>query len=936
MPRNICTIFLTILIFMMYGHAYGQFRTLSPEQRMVLENELSKSGGTLTPEIINSLKKRPEFDGLSSEDIIAGKELFTGKSEPAAERVVEEEKLIIKTSEKTASLFDRYREIGKYQDISTDLKPFGYEFFSKTGRKLLMQRKDIPVSPDYIMGPGDEVKIMLWGRVNARYNLTIDRDGNITVPQIGPLQVNGMRFDEMKDYLTGQANQIIGAKINVTMGSMKSIQVFVLGDIKMPGSYAIGSFSTITGALLTAGGPSNIGSLRNIQLKRNNKTVVTMDFYDFLLKGDKSQDKVLQSGDVVFVHTAGSLVGIAGNVKRPAIYELREDKDLMSLFSMAGGVTPSAYTQQIQVERIMKNERQTVIDINDKDLVNARDFILQDGDLVKVFSIVDKDLNVVYIEGNIKRPGKYEYKPGMKIRDLINDTTDLLLEETYFKYALVKRFTRPGHEPQLITFHLGKLLFDNDEDNNIELRPGDSIYIYSKWLFKDRPSISVEGEVRKAGTFQLINNYRVRDAILEAGGLKKDASLERGEIFRIDEQGRITQLYFNVALAMSEDSQENTLLHDRDRVVIHSMWENRFKQTVSIDGDVKNPGEYTLTRNMKVKDLIFASGNVLESAYLDEVEISSQEIIDGKSANIEHRKVNLGKALAGDPDHNLALKPYDRIFVKQIPEWRKEQFVTLSGEFLFPGKYIFKKGERLSSIIERAGGYTDEAFLRGAVFKRESVRKLQEQGLQEMILRLEKELITEGSIEVSTALSEEAAGAKKVELDQKKLFIESLKKLKATGRMTVKLAHLRLLKGSQYDIELEDSDSLQIPMKSSVINVVGSVMSRGSYIYSEQMNYKDYVSMAGGFANYADEDNTYVLKVDGSARKVKHGLFSWNNSRSRWETSSFGKQINELEPGDTIVVPEKLERIAWIREIKDITQILMQMAVTAGVVLNLF
>ncbi|HPS94742.1 MAG TPA: capsule biosynthesis GfcC family protein, partial [Deltaproteobacteria bacterium] len=214
--------------------------------------------------------------------------------------------------------------------------------------------------------------------------------------------------------------------------------------------------------------------------------------------------------------------------------------------------------------------------------------------------------------------------------------------------------------------------------------------------------------------------------------------------------------------------------------------------------------------------------------------------------------------------------------------------------------------------------------------------ELQQKGIEEMVTRLRRELLAESAGEVSTSSSAEEVQAKKAELESKQKFIEALRDLKATGRMTIGLAHLRLLKGSEYDIELEEGDHLHIPTMSSSVNVMGSVMSLGSYVYSEKFSYKDYVAMSGGYTRYADTDNVYVLKVDGSARKLSRGFFNWNDPKSRWEVTTFGQDIREIEPGDSIIVPEKLDRIAWLREVKDITQILMQMAVTAGVVIKLF
>jgi protein involved in polysaccharide export with SLBB domain len=311
-------------------------------------------------------------------------------------------------------------------------------------------------------------------------------------------------------------------------------------------------------------------------------------------------------------------------------------------------------------------------------------------------------------------------------------------------------------------------------------------------------------------------------------------------------------------------------------------------------------------------------------------------IVDGgQNTKYENRNLSLRKAFAGDTGQNAPLRPYDRLLVKQIPDWRQEKFVKIEGEVRFPGNYAIRKGEKLSSLIERAGGYKETAYLRGTMFTRERVRELQQKSILEMADRLERELLA-GSSSVSTALSAEEIAGKKVEMEQRLKFIDSLRKLKATGRMTIYMAHLRLLKGSEYDLELEDRDTLSLPQKNNVVNVVGSVMTQGSYIYADRMNYKDYIELSGGYAGFADTDNVFVLKVDGSARKLTSGLFNWSSSRNRWEIAGAGEEIKTIEPGDTIVVPEKVERIAWMRNIRDITQILMNTAVSAGVLINLF
>jgi polysaccharide export outer membrane protein len=1005
------------------------FRSLTPAQQQAIQSEMGRTGGRLTPDALEALRARPEFRDLSPDEIKKGRDLLeqrdkeTQKKEPEKKDIIVEKRTISPDS-RPKSPFERARLPGKYQDVSLDLRPFGYEFFREAAVRVVTERRDIPVPLKYVVGPGDEVKILLWGRVNAQYNLVVDRDGRITLPQIGPIPVAGMTFEQMSTHLIKQSEQIVGANIDITMGSLKTIPIFILGDVMRPGAYTIGSFATITDSLLLAGGPSDIGSMRKIQLKRKDTVISTLDLYDLLLKGDKSKDMILQAGDVVFVPVTGPQAGIAGNVKRPAIYELKDHFDLNYLLELAGGIIPTAYTQQIQVERVIKSDRHVVVDVDDKHLDRSREFKLQDADLVKIFSIVDMNVNVVYLNGNVKRPGKYEIKSGMRLKDLIKDQNDLL-PETYFDYALIKRMKPPGMETLLIPFNLGSLLFQKNTADNVELKPQDKIYIFNSWYFKDKPFVTIEGEIRgecniiqalpedirkneelelagqmktmeddlkmqghyhltamirgigdelrnygripsgdirmiqgemvkvgrtdladqlrqiesrlkKSCEIALSDNTRVKDVILNAGGLTNQAYLEKGEIVRVNKNREYQTLYFNIGEAMADSPLENLLVQREDRIVIHSVWEQVYRKNVAIDGEIVKPGTYQYTDRMTVRDLVFKGGNIMESAYVDEAEISSIITEGRKNSKTERKVISLRKALEGDPAHNVLLKPNDRLLIKKIPNWGLAKFTAVSGEVRFPGQYTIQKGEKLSSLLDRVGGYTENAYLRGAVFTRQSVRDIQQQGLEEMAKRMERDLLSQGSAAVATALSAEEVKAKEVEMGQKQKFIETLRRLKATGRMTIRLANLRLLKGSEYDIEMEDGDTLHVPQKNKVVNVMGSVMSQASYVYLDEFSYKDYVGMAGGYTRYADPSETFVMKVDGSARKLDRGFMNWNDSKSRWEMSAFGEEIREIEPGDVIVVPEKFDRIAWLREIRDITQILMNTAVVAGVILKLF
>ncbi len=1020
---------------------------LSGDQKRAISDMLKSSGGSLPPQVMEMLKEQAEARGMSAEEVLRAKDVLErreGTAKREADRKLreagQETGRRISDDRDRASLFDRIRKVGRYQDISLDLKPFGYDFFLE-GARVASERRDVPIPASYVVGPGDEVRILLWGRVNAVHNVTVERNGTIFIPQIGSVAVGGLTFEEMSKRLVAQANQIVGANIDVTMGALRSIPIFVLGDVKRPGTYTISAFATVTDALIVAGGPSEIGSLRNVQVRRNGRLATTFDAYELLLKGDKSKDLVLHPGDVVFVPVVGRIAGIAGNVRRPAIYELKEHHDINAILELAGGILPTAYIQQIQVERIVNNERQIVIDFNDKDRKRLTGVALQDGDLVKVFNIVDRDANAVFLEGHAKRPGKYEFKEGMRASDLVRDYGDLL-PETYLDYAVVRRLEPKSGGTRLVPFNLGRLLAKVGEDHDVELQPQDIVTVFSIWDFRERPMVTVEGEVRgvyamaaalgmkksemiplttedreriislmgspaisqenrerlaetlkgkvlnaedrqklsaaansplmtfedradllsllrapaatrRRGTLAekdvtrlekqpdtieipLRDDMRVRDAILASGGLTTDAYFDEMELYRTEEDRQKTSLLrLDLKRVMAGDPAHNVVLKDLDRVVVKSVWGFKYRRTVTVEGEVYKPGVYQYADGMRIADLIFAGGNVLESAYLEEGEITSQELDGGNTVKTTRRVVNLAKALKGDGAENVALRPYDVVTVKKYLNWRDDKYVFIRGEVKFPGKYYISSGEKLSSLIERAGGLTERSYPSGSVFTRERVKETQKKMLEELIMRTERQMSSASAASLATAATKEAVEALALESQQKRQFIETLKKLEPLGRMAVRIGPARLLRGSEFDIELEGNDSLFIPTKSNAITVAGSVMTQGSFLYIPEMGYKDYIELAGGYSDNADKDSIYVIKADGTARKAKK-LLSWNEPKGQWEISTLSGNGTGLDPGDSIIVPEKLERIAWLREFKDITQILMNSAVVAGVVIQMF
>lgn len=629
--------------------------------------------------------------------------------------------------------------------ISTDLKQFGYDLFRQPP-STFAPVDNIPVGPDYVLGPGDEIRMTVWGKIEGQWSVVVDKDGNISLPKAGILGVTGLTFKELKELLHKEVSKYYtGFEMNVSMGALRTIRVYVVGNAESPGSYTVSSLSTLVNALFEAGGPSKTGTMREIQVRRNGKTIVHFDMYDLLLKGDKTKDIRLMPEDVIFIPPIGPIAAIAGSVNNPAIYELKGETRFSQLIELAGGVGAIAFRGRVQIERIEDNRRQTVFE-SDLDAVKDKDITLQSGDVVKIFQIV-QDKKIVRLSGAVQREGEYGFSPGMTVKDIIS----------------------------------------------------------------------------------------------MAGGLKYYAYNKEAELTRV----------------------------------------------------------YVTDKGPRTEKII----------------------------------VNLEKSLEGDSENNIPLKEDDYLFVRTVPEWQLYYIVTISGEVKFPGTYTIKKGETLSSLIKRAGGFTDKAYLRGVVFTRERVRELQQKQIDEMTERLERELLGRAVAETAVALSPDEAKIKEYEIMQKRDFVASLKVVKAKGRMAIKVDQPELLKKTLYDIELEEGDSLIIPSNPQSVQVLGSVFNQTAFVYDKDKSISRYIYLAGGYTENADKKRVYMLKADGTAVSPQGGFLgiSWSRDSSRWE---FGSQ--DIEPGDTIVVPEKFERIAWMREIKDLTQILYQIAVTAGVLIVAF
>jgi protein involved in polysaccharide export with SLBB domain len=726
------------------------------------------------------------------------------------------------------------------------LNQFGYNFFKPTAQGF-SPLTDIPVGSDYVVGPGDKIVLNLWGSVEGTYELEVNRSGEIFLPRVGNIKVWGVTFGEMQALLKNSLSKIYrDFGVNVTMGKLRIMKVFVVGEVTSPGDYNLSSLSTLINALSAAGGPLKTGSLRSIQVKRAGKVVETADLYDFFLSGDKSRDIRLQPGDTIFVPVIGRVAGISGNVKRPAIYELKDETNLFDLVTLAEGFLPTGYLQRIQLSRIDAHEKKVVADFNldpkskektPEELMKS--IKIQDMDLVKIFPI-DKTLrDHVRLSGYVLRPGDYALKPGMRVLDLL--PKDNLLPEFYHEAAEITRLYPPDYHPEKLFVNLAKAL-SGDPEFNLELKEFDEVRIFSRWEMEEMPKVWVNGEVQNPGEYRLFDNMRVRDLIMAAGNLKITAYKKFAELSRI-------------------------------------------KQT-------------------------------------------------GESVTSFPITIVLEDALKGDETENLVLRPFDELSVRKIPNWVEEmdRHVTLSGEVKFPGIYPIYRGEKLSSVIERAGGFTPQAYLQGAKFTRETVRETQQKRMDEVIGRTEQEILKKQGELAALAASKEELEATRASLDGLQKGLDKLKSAKAEGRMVIELTPLPEFEKSEYNIELAGGDQLVIPKTPNEVTVLGQVYNPTSLVYMRGKSVSYYLNRSGGATRDAEEDDMYIVRADGTvvSRQQSSLGFNWNDDTKSWYFGSF--LSTQMQPGDTLVVPQKLERIAWMREIKDIASILGNIALTAGVI----
>ncbi len=818
-----------------------------------------------------------------------------------------------KADSEVKGLYKRLLSASKLLFVPPDISQYGYNLFYLSPTAFA-QSSDSAISDDYVLGPGDSLNINLSGSVNDVIEAVVSRDGTIAVLNERPFHVGGLTIGKVTSIVEKMVREkLVGVTASVSIGKLRWFRIFAMGDMANPGSCMISGMSNVSNAILVCGGVAKNGSLRNIQLLRHGKKIASIDFYDFLLKGDTSKDPQIQPGDVLFVPPIQDTVAIAGEVNRPAIYELNGKTSLGDLISVSGGLRPTSLLQMAQIERIDSNGKMSVIDVNlEKD---NRNLALRNGDILKVFSILQTEdtSDTVYVVGNVKHAGKRAFKKGMRISDVIRDTSDLLIE-TYLDYGLIERESGLDRSAELIRFDIGKMLTGVAEQN-LELKQRDKIYIFNDSSFHERISVAVEGMVANPGKYDYKKGMRVIDLILLSGGLLKDAQLSSAELYTTDpatDSDILTRV--NLSKVMDKDEGQNRHLRDGDRLVIHSALEEKPKMTVSIAGEVNHPGKFPYTEGSTVADIIFAAGGLTEKAYRKEAEIARYEVV-GNEQRVTHRiAVNLLTALEGDAKDNIRLKPYDQLLVRQIRDWGSHAWAKIEGEVLFPGVYKIGDGETIESLIMRAGGLTHRAYPYGARFTRKSIATLQEQQFKEMADKLERDSMRYALSPISLG-GEKSMEKQQFALGSIKAMAEKLRNDKPEGRMVVDLdGSSKHHHGGSANVRLEEGDTLYIPRVPDALLIMGSVYNPNAFNYNPRKSVREYLNMAGGYTENANPDGTYIIKANGEVVPLKSGFF-------------FSTQLG---PGDVIMVPEKIEQYSGLEATKDVSQVLYQLAITAA------
>jgi len=584
-----------------------------------------------------------------------------------------------------------------FQSLGRPLPMFGHNLFSGVPSTFAPVDR-VPVTPDYVVGPGDEIVIRAWGQVDIDYRATIDRSGAINIPRVGNINVSGIQYKDLEGFLRSAVGRVFrNFELNVTLGQLRSIQVFVVGQARRPGSYTVSSLSTLVNALFASGGPTPRGSMRAIQLKRGDKVVTEFDFYDLLLKGDKSKDAKLLPGDVIYIPPVGGLVAMTGSVNEPAVYEIKSGASLGAMVEFAGGFTTTAEGNKATVERIADRKTRKVEEIALDKAGLARP--LRDGDLVRIYALIPKFDNAVTLRGNVARPGRFPWREGLRVRDIIPDKEALIspeywqrqnaapttrsvgqdrlrvdvkrtFDEINWDYAVIERLNYEDLTTQLIPFNLGKAILENDPTNNLQLRAGDMLTVFSKQdltvpVAKQTKYVKLEGEFAVPGIYQILPGETLRQLVARVGGVSANAYLYGSEFTR-----ESTKEFQQKRLDEAVDQMEREI--------------QRQAASGSASALSKDEVENLKAQSETQKQL---------AAKLRQIKASGRIVLELPREQVQVKDF---------PD--LVLDDGDRLFIPAKPST-----VSVVGAVFNQNAFLHRPGQRLADYLGRAGGPTKDA-----------------------------------------------------------------------------------------------------------------------------------------------------------------------------------------------------------------------------------
>jgi protein involved in polysaccharide export with SLBB domain len=735
------------------------------------------------------------------------------------------------------SLRDLYTQVP--QDDSK-LRRFGSEMFlnregSSGGRSAVGPKDipiDLPVGPDYVLGPGDGLSIDLWGGVSQSFTRIIDREGKIVLPEAGTIVVAGQTLQRAQTIIEDALKQQYrNVRVDITIARLRTVRIYVVGDVQRPGAYDLSSLSTPLNALYAAGGPTSVGSLRILRHMRGSQLIREVDLYDFLLHGKRMDDERLEAGDTLLVPPAGPQVAVYGMIKRPAIYELKGNANLSEVLDDAGGATVAAALSHITIERIQPNQQRETLtldlpstDAEKSSLQAIASFTVKDGDRVYVAPILPYSERVIYMEGHVVRPGRLSYRDGMQLGDVLRSYQDLLPEPA--ARGDVIRLVAPDLHPETIPFQVPDVLIGN---SNFALQPFDTIRIYGRYEV-DSPKVVIRGEVLRPGSYPLSKGMTVAQLVKMAGGFKRDALLESADLTSYTVQGE-------------------------KKIVSQRM----------------------------------------------SIEIGAAVNTDRSSADVP-------------------LKPGDVLTIHQISGWNDiGASITLKGEVTYPGNYGLQEGEHLSSVLLRAGGFRGTAYPDGAVLVRTEVKDLEAKSRAELIRQIET---TSASANLQPNLTgQDQSGALKAAAAQQNEMLQRLRSEPVVGRLVIHVsADISSWANTPADIEMRTGDVLTVPKRPGFVLISGQVYNSTALTFVPDKEAAWYLRRAGGTNDVANRKEIFVIRANGTVVGRRSVTWYTGNVLS-----------TKLNPGDVIVVPQRVIGSLFWRNLLTVAQLSSSIAITAAV-----